>query len=106
MVPPTDLDNYELEIFNYTIYLPKVVSSRAFDVIDNLLINYAGNYGSNDFNIDISKFIIDYFNLSIDFYPDSTFNFKRLKAFDHSKPKPPIVDFKSKSNRSQAPWVV
>lgn len=94
----TDND-IDLRNFNYCVNLPKVTGKAVFDSIDNLLINFAGNYQSNLFMDELSMLIIKHFNLNIDLSVASEQKFNNLKMFDFNKPGSAPVDYSTMSNR-------
>lgn len=87
--------------------MPSVSASKSFETIDNLLINYAGNYSSADFDSPFSDFIIKHFKLNIDLDPNGQPNFKHLKEFDYNLKKQPVTDLppmsKKKAKRLRYP---
>lgn len=95
--PP--LNPTELDIFNYIINLPSVTANKNFEIIDNLLINFAGNYSSPDFNTALSEFIVNYFRLNIDFDHQGKPDFKHIKTFDFNMKKDSKTDFSTLSKR-------
>lgn len=74
-------DSLELRTFNYTINLPIVQNNDSFTKLDNLLINYAGNYQSNNFTAELSTFIIGHYKLNVDISVDGQCDFKNIKNF-------------------------
>lgn len=67
--------------------------------MDNLLINYAGNYQSSAFVNELSSLIINYFNLNVDISDPSNPKFGNLKQFDYNKSSTAPMDLSSMSKR-------
>lgn len=103
--PTTQINNDSLELrtFNHTINLPIVHNSDSFTKLDNLLINFAGNYQTNDFIAELSTFIIGHYKMNVEIVNDGQCVFKNIKNFIfrdndlvHTDPPVPISNRKAK----------
>lgn len=95
----SESNDIDLRTFNYCVNLPKISGKKIFDSIDNLFINFAGNYQSSPFTNELSMLIIKHFNLNIDLSDLSEPKFNNLKKFDFNKSGAAPVDYNTMSNR-------